>query len=56
MGALTEDRNYAIRGAMGASADMIPVTLHVTDDNGGVRDYHYRVMRHHSFTPTFAAA
>ncbi len=55
VGALEEDRNYAIRGTLGDRANVIPVTLEVTDDTGLRREFHYGVMRHHSFTPTFAA-
>jgi hypothetical protein len=55
VGALIEDRPYAVRGALGAQAAQIPVSLDLTGEDGRLRHFRYAVMRHHGFTPTFAA-
>src|SRR5205814_3139759 len=34
VGSLTEDRAYAIRGAVGGQADQVPVTLHLLGEDG----------------------
>lgn len=54
VGALTEDRTYAVRGRLGQVADQIPVTLELTDEDGARRDYHYFVTRHHGLTANMA--
>jgi hypothetical protein len=55
VGALTEDRNYAVRGRLGGRADQIPLSLDVTGEDGELHRYRYRVMRHHGFTAVLAA-
>ncbi len=52
VGALTEDRTYAVRGHLGEAADQIPVTLELSDEDGLRRDYHYFVARHHGLAPS----
>ncbi|MBI5836662.1 MAG: hypothetical protein HZB25_05400 [Candidatus Eisenbacteria bacterium] len=55
VGALTEDRAYAVRGTVGATADQVPVRLTVLDDNGSRHLFGYRVMRHHALTASLVA-
>jgi SpoIVB peptidase S55 len=50
IGAFTEDRSSAIRGVLGESAHMIPVTIHT---HGGLRDHtlHLEVIDNSDVTP-----
>src|ERR1039457_6763486 len=56
VGALHQDRHSAIMGVMGATADMVPVTLKVRsfDDSNNVRkekDFHFSVFVQQKWTP-----
>jgi hypothetical protein len=56
VGALHQDRHSAIMGVMGATADMVPVTLHVRSfgDSNDVRkqkDFHFSVFVQQKWTP-----
>ncbi len=56
VGALRQDRHSAIEGELGATAQMIPVTLHVRSyDNENqvhkARDFHYNVFVDQKWTP-----
>ena len=56
VGALHQDRHSAIMGVMGATADMVPVTLHVRsfDDGNTMRkqkDFHFSVFVQQKWTP-----
>jgi hypothetical protein len=56
VGALHQDRHSAIEGELGATAQMIPVALHVRSynlDNSvrGTRDFHFNVFMDQKWTP-----
>jgi len=56
VGALHQDRHSAIMGVLGATADMVPVTLHVRsfDDANALRkqkDFHFNVFVQQKWTP-----
>lgn len=56
VGALRQDRHSAIMGVLGATADMVPVTLRVRsfDDSNAVRsekDFHFSVFVQQKWTP-----
>jgi len=56
VGALTQDRHSAIAGELGQTAQMIPVTMHVSSFNPdssvrSTRDFHFSVFVDHKWTP-----
>jgi hypothetical protein len=56
VGALRQDRHSAISGELGATAQMIPVTMHVSSFNSdnsmhATRDFHFSVFVDHKWTP-----
>jgi hypothetical protein len=56
VGALTQDRHSAIAGELGATAQMIPVNMHVSSFNAdnsvhSTRDFHFSVFVDHKWTP-----
>jgi hypothetical protein len=56
VGALRQDRHSAIEGELGATAQMIPVTMHVRSFNPDnsihkTRDFHFSVFVDHKWTP-----
>jgi len=56
VGALRQDRHSAIAGELGATAQMIPVNMHVSSynpDNSihATRDFHFSVFVDHKWTP-----
>jgi hypothetical protein len=56
VGALRQDRHSGIEGELGATAQMIPVTMHVNSFNPDdsihqTRDFHFNVFVDHKWTP-----
>jgi len=56
VGALRQDRHSAIEGELGATAQMIPVTMHVCSHNADnsvrkARDFHFNVFVDQKWTP-----
>jgi hypothetical protein len=56
VGALKQDRHSAIAGDLGETAQMIPVTMHVSSFNSdnsvhSKRDFHFSVFVDHKWTP-----
>ena len=56
VGALKQDRHSAIEGQLGETAQMIPVTMHVSSYNPdssvhSKRDFHFSVFVDHKWTP-----
>lgn len=61
VGALRQDRHSAIAGELGATAEMIPVTMHVKsfDESNNVRkqkDFHFSVFVDQKWTPYLMTA
>lgn len=56
-GTLTTDQTVGVAGAIGPSAPMAPVELHLKYTDGSVdQTYHFRAAIHPRFTPLIAAA
>ncbi len=61
VGALRQDRHSAIEGELGATAQMIPVTMHVKSYDSGdavrkSKDFHFNVFVNQKWTPYLMSA
>jgi hypothetical protein len=54
VGAMTQDRSAAIRGRLGITAPMIPVTVEVKSALGAARRYHFEIVEDGFLSPILA--
>lgn len=57
LGVLRADTQVGVAGTLGGEARTVPLTVHVTYDDGSLdRTYRYRVARHPKLTPVLSAS